>query len=235
MRRILSVLLTFMMLLSAVCAVSAEETVTATTAETVQAVTFSDVDATTTAGKAIMTLAQAGILSGDGDGTFRPNDGLSRAELCKVINKLFGYTEKDASGFTDVSVDAWYYDQVLIAKKAGYIKGYEDGTFRGNDKVTREQACVILVRVAGLQDNGKAVEITDSVAEWALSSVKLVIANGYMSLEEGNTFRATQNITRSEFSAAHVSFVGKANTGTQTGTAIGGGTIGGGGNRPSGG
>ncbi len=172
-------------------------------------------------------LAAAGVLSGDGDGKFRPNDSLSRAELCKVVNMIFKYTEKDTTGFSDVSKDAWYYEQVLIAKKAGYIKGYEDGTFRANNKVTREQACVILARVTGLKDNGVYVEIKDEVAAWALPSVKLVVAHELMALEEGNTFRATQNITRGEFSHTHAGFV-KGSSAGNAGVVSGGGSVGGG-------
>ncbi len=225
MKKLISILLVAFMCASMLCVVAEEPKKT-----------FSDVDASTAIGKAIEVLATAGILSGDGDGNFRPNDGLSRAELCKIVNMIFKYTEKDTTGFSDVPAEAWYYDQVLIAKKAGYIKGYEDGTFRANNKVTREQACVILARVTGIKDNGVAVEIKDEVAAWALPSVKLVVAHELMALEEGNTFRATQNITRGEFSQTHATFVsGSGNTGSGTvgsgtvgGGTVGGGTVGGG-------
>ncbi|MBQ4517577.1 MAG: S-layer homology domain-containing protein [Clostridia bacterium] len=240
MKKLISILLVAFMCASMLCVVAEEPKKT-----------FSDVDASTAIGKAIEVLATAGILSGDGDGNFRPNDGLSRAELCKIVNMIFKYTEKDTTGFSDVPAEAWYYDQVLIAKKAGYIKGYEDGTFRANNKVTREQACVILARVTGIKDNGVAVEIKDEVAAWALPSVKLVVAHELMALEEGNTFRATQNITRGEFSQTHAVFVGGSgngnvvigdiiingdviinngggSTGGSTGGTVGGGTVGGG-------
>lgn len=200
MKRILSVFLAIILCMSMIFAVAADEV-------TAKKETFQDVAAETEVGKAIAVLASAGILSGDGDGNFRPHDDISRAELCKIVNLIFGYTEKDSSGFPDVPADVWYRDYVLIAKKAGYIKGFDDGTFRGDSKVTREQACVIIARAAGLKPTDKEVKIADEVAAWALDSVKLVIANGIMPLEKDNTFRATKNITRSEFSVAHVGFV----------------------------
>ena len=177
--------------------------------ETMKKPTFSDVDASTDMGKAIQLLAELGILAGDGDGTFRPNDDISRAELCKIVNIIFGYTEKATEGFSDVTPNLWYYDHVLIAKKAGYIKGFEDGTFRGDNRVTREQACVILTRVVSLPyvDAVTEVRIEDQVAAWALSSVKLVLAHNLMELESGNTFRATENITRGEFSKTYAPLV----------------------------
>ncbi len=228
MKRVLSIFLVVMM-----CASLAFTSVAT-------AATFKDVDETTAIGQAIQVLTGAGVLSGYGDGNFGPNDSLSRAQLCKVVNLIFKYTEKDTTGFSDVKPTAWYYDHVLIAKKAGYIKGYEDGTFRGDNKVTREQACVILARVAGLKDNGVKVEIADKVAEWALPSVKLVIAHQYMSLEAGNTFRATENITRGEFSQTHAVFVKGGSTpggSMPGGSTPGGSTPGGstpGGNTPGG-
>lgn len=169
-------------------------------------ISFSDVNKDTEEGKAIYKLAQAGIILGDGDGTFRPNDSITRAELSKIVNMIFNYTEKDAEGFTDVNTSHWYYDSVLTAKKAGYIVGFQDGTFRGEENVSREQACTILCRVSSLYDINLNFEIKDEVSDWAMPYVQRVLANAQMSLEEGNTFRATQNITRAEFCIAFANF-----------------------------
>ena len=108
-------------------------------------ISFTDIDPDTDSGKAIMKLANAGIINGNGDGTFAPKRCVTRAELCKMINNIKNFTEEDETGFSDVTTDKWYYSHVKIAKKAGYINGFEDGTFRGDQYVTREQACAILV------------------------------------------------------------------------------------------
>ncbi len=147
--------------------------------------------------EAVETLIKYGIINGYEDGTFRPQNGLTRAQFCKIVNLTFGYKEKAADGFSDVGTEDWFYDQVLIAKKAGYIAGFEDGTFRGNNFVTRQQVCVILNRILGLYKLSD-VNISDEVSDWAKDAVMNVISNGFMSVESGNTFRATHIILRSE-------------------------------------
>ena len=193
--------------------------------------TFSDVDASTEVGKAIIKLANAGIINGNGDGTFAPSRSVSRAELCKMVNNIKKYTEQDTAVFSDVTEDKWYYSHVKIAKKMGYIKGFEDGTFRGDTPVTREQACAIIVRVNGLYNLGSNVVISDPVSEWAENDVKTVISNRFISLETNNTFRATENMTRGELSLLLAHFVQEAVVtpgGSIGGGSIGGGSIGGG-------
>ncbi len=170
-------------------------------------ISFTDVNPETESGKAIMKLAEAGIVSGNGDGTFAPQRGITRAELCKMINNIKNFTEEDTTAFSDVTADNWYYSHVKIAKKAGYINGFEDGTFRGDQNVTREQVCAILVRVLGLYDLGLPVTISDTVSPWAENYVKTVIANTLIKLEDGNKFRATEDMTREELAVPLANFV----------------------------
>ena len=167
-------------------------------------VKFSDVDANSEIGKSVYKLADAGIINGYEDGTFRLNAQLTRAELCKMINKAFNYTEKADNIFTDVKSDDWYYSEVLAAVKAGYIKGFEYSTFRGDDNVSREQICAILNRIVKKTADTSKVVISDEVSDWAEADVKNVIALGYFSVEAGNTFRATVDITRAELARALV-------------------------------
>ncbi|MBQ3181828.1 MAG: S-layer homology domain-containing protein [Clostridia bacterium] len=205
MKRLLSVILSLVLVVSVFTMTVGAEEVKLISAKS--EITFSDVDKDTTAGKAIYKLANAGILVGDGDGTFRPEAPIRRSELCKIVNTIFGYTEKDTTGFSDVTPSNWYYDHVLIAKKAGYIVGYDDGTFKGENYVTREQSCAILCRVANLVDIAQNVEIKDAVSEWAMPYVQKVLGNKLMSLEAGNTFRAQENIKRDEYSVVYANFV----------------------------
>ena len=157
--------------------------------------------------KAIYTLADAGIVGGYEDGCFRPNNYLTRAELCKMVNLVFKYTEKDITNFPDVKVGDWFYDYVLVAKKAGYIKGFEDGTFRGGENLTREQTCIIISRTAGLFDLPTSTVVKDEISFWAKSDVMKVIANFVMPVDANSNFRAKENITRGELAMALDAFV----------------------------
>lgn len=168
--------------------------------------TFTDVDKSTSVGQSIYKLSDAGIVNGYTDNTFRPNGELTRAELCKMVNLVFDYKESTNNIFVDVLPNSWYYVQVLTAIKYGYIKGYDDGTFKGDNHLTREQFCVILDRIVNKKADSEA-EISDAVSEWAKDSVKNIVALGYMSAEDGNKFRATQNITRGELAEVLAKFV----------------------------
>lgn len=174
---------------------------------------FSDVVSGSVLDEAVNKLVEKKILAGYPDGTFRPNAGLTRAELSKIINLVFNLTEKSSSvPFSDVKSSDWYYDYVSVAVKAGYIKGFQDNTFRGDDPVTREQVCAIINRVTkeqgmGLFDLPFTDNIMDKVSDWALEDVKKVIANYIMPLEPDGRFRATENITRAELVLAVETFV----------------------------
>ena len=88
---------------------------------------FTDVNENHQAWADILKMTEAGILDGYEDGTFRPDATITRAQFIKIVNKTLGYTEKvDAVSFVDVKADDWYYNDLLIAVKAGYISGYDD-------------------------------------------------------------------------------------------------------------
>ena len=145
MKKLLSLFIVFALVISnvTVFASSASNTAnadtatakTTTVAET-KTITFSDVDANTSSGAAVYKLVNAGILNGYADGTFRPNNPITRAELCKVVNLAFKYTDESTDTFSDVKSSDWFYSYVAIAKKAGYITGHADGTFKGNNYLT---------------------------------------------------------------------------------------------------
>lgn len=227
MKKITALLLTLGIILSfSVCA-GAEET----------SMKFSDVDFSTAVGKDIQKLLNAGVVNGNGDGTFTPQNPVTRAELCKMVNKVKGYSEIADVSFTDVTPDNWYYTHVLVGKKAGYINGFPDGTFRGDDYVTREQVCAIICRAFGIYDLGLSAGVTDEVSDWALPYVNALITNKLISLEAGNTFRATENMKRGELSTSLAKFVvetpASGNTGSTGGSIVSGGSSGSG--KPSGG
>lgn len=194
MKKIISLLLASAMTIGSAC-VSFADTVK-----------FSDIDAESESGKGIYRLVDAGIINGYEDGTFRIAANLTRAELCKMINKTFGFKTMADNIFVDVSTADWYYLEVLTAISAGYINGFEDATFRGDDNVSREQVCAILNRIINKKSD-KTVTVSDTVSDWAEADVKNIIALGYFPIEEGGKFRAEADITRGELAAALVIIV----------------------------
>ncbi len=170
-------------------------------------VTFPDVPEDADYAQDVYKLVESGVINGYTDGTFKPSGSVTRAEMAKMIGLTFGYTDTtDAKGFPDVAEKAWYAPYALAAQKAGFVEGYEDGTFRPNELITREQVCAILCRITNAYDLPFDVEITDEISKWAVDYVKKAVNNRFMPLEEGNTFRATQVIKRYELASALAKF-----------------------------
>lgn len=103
---------------------------------------------------------ESGLLKGYEDGTYKPDQVVTRAELVTLINRAFELTEAANSQFTDVSSSGgWIYKQVGIAVEAGYIKGYDDGSFRPERPVTREEASYMLTSL--LQLDAASLNVLD--------------------------------------------------------------------------
>jgi len=176
---------------------------------------FSDVDAKTKTGQAILKMYDKGYIVGYNDGTFKPDGQITRAELVRIINQVFGYkkdSKKEVKKFSDVDDKQWFYNDVVIANQKGYIVGFkEDGTFRPNDNFTRQQVCVVLSKILNLKDAELDREISDYIAPWAKEYVERIVANKIIPLESQNKFRAIENITRGEVCLALSQFI-KDNT-----------------------
>jgi hypothetical protein len=107
--------------------------------------TFSDVPADFWGYSFVETAAAHGIIAGYPDGTFRPNSGVTRAQVAKMIylGRQWGNVEGSVS-FTDVQPGDWFYTYVQASGVAQVMSGYEDNTFRPNAQATRGQVAKIL-------------------------------------------------------------------------------------------
>lgn len=99
-------------------------------------------------------LGALGIMVGDDDGEFRPNDTIIRSEFAKIAVHALGLedvaeTSKEASNFPDVVEGHWATGYINVAANQGIIVGDDVGTFRPDDKITYAEAVTILVRVLG--------------------------------------------------------------------------------------
>ena len=85
-----------------------------------------------------------GIVSGYPDGTFKPDQNVSRAEFVTMVNNAFGFKAETSTYFTDVKDTDWFAGQISRAKAAGYISGYEDGSFKPNNYISRQEVASII-------------------------------------------------------------------------------------------
>ncbi len=140
-----------------------------------------------------------GYINGYDDGTFRPDKTVTRAEFSKMINTALGIESKSAAAFSDVKKSDWFYNEVLKAVYAGYVGGYEDGTFRPNKTITRQEAAVILYRVTlPSQETANLSMFADGrdVASWAADAIGAMAAKGYISGDEYKRVLPGSGLTR---------------------------------------
>ncbi len=132
---------------------------------------------------------------------FRPDDDITRAEFIKVVNRVFNFEDKAEISFIDINESDWFYDEVSIAVNRGYIDGYEDNTFRPNEKIKREEVAKIVTTIMNNYDKDidKIYSYNDNymISDWAKTFVEGAIEANYMGVNE-TEFRPQDNITRAE-------------------------------------
>src|SRR5690606_5746442 len=140
-------------------------------------------------------------VTGFEDGTFRPHLNVSRAQFTVMLSRAMGLTpahEPDLN-FTD-SVPGWAAGYVATAVARGLVTGFDDGTFRPDEPITREQLAVMTTRALGAGSAGPALTFNDAaqVSSWASSGVSRAVVLGIVTGYEDNTFRPQGTATRAE-------------------------------------
>ncbi len=108
------------------------------------------------------------VVNGVNDTTFNPNANITRAEFAAIIVRGLGLPAgKGADSFSDVKSDAWYAGAVQTAVAYKLINGFEDGTFRPQDTITREQAMMIVAKAMNLTGLAQRTPASDTTAALA--------------------------------------------------------------------
>lgn len=115
--------------------------------------TYTDVTEDSAYYEAVETLNKLDIVTGYEDGTYKPEDGVTRAEMAALIARIQGYGETAKgsanTGFTDVPASHWASGYIANAAGMGIINGYGDGTFGPEDPVLYEQAVKMIMATLG--------------------------------------------------------------------------------------
>ena len=135
------------------------------------------------------------------DGTIRPNNDISRAEVATIFFRLLTDEAREqytttAGNFTDVKAGMWCNRAIATLTNMGIIKGYTDGSFQPNKSITRAELATIIARFAKLDVNTKT--FSDITGHWAQKNIELAAGNGWINGYEDGTFRPNNNITRAE-------------------------------------
>lgn len=159
------------------------------------------------------------VVTGFPDLSFRPDGKVTRAEFAAMLVRALGLPEApNASTFTDVASDAWYAGVVGAAAKAGVVAGYDDGTFRPNARITREQMAVMMARalkaagktVAADRVEGllKAFSDRARISGWAREGVAAAADAGIVKGRGGGAFAPADDATRAEAAAMLKRYLG---------------------------
>jgi len=144
-----------------------------------------------------------GRIGGYEDGTFKPDRAITRAEFVRLLNSAAptAFTSSASINFSDVSESDWFYADVAKAVGGRVASGFEDGTFRPGETVTRMQAAVFICNAKGLTPNEAAANnFTDaaSIPSWAKGAVGAAVAAGYLSGYPDGSFGGSKGMTRAE-------------------------------------
>ena len=137
------------------------------------------------------------------DGTVQPQGNITRAETVTMIYRLLTATRRDAiftsqNSFSDVEAADWYNKAVSSMAKGGYVEGYPDGTFQGNNAITRAEFVTMMVRFLDEKPTGEMPFSDVDDTNWAKDYIIAAAYSGWIDGYPDGTFHPSDPITRAE-------------------------------------
>ncbi|MFZ3170632.1 MAG: S-layer homology domain-containing protein [Carboxydocellales bacterium] len=170
--------------------------------------------------KEVEKLGALKLLQGYADGTFRPDNQITRAEFATILAKVYDLAgTKDIVNqpayFSDIARGDWYYDAVSRLAPQGIILGYGDGTFGPNKLISREEAGAMIARLASklniqLELADLTFEDNDQISNWAKNPLGKIISQGIITGMPDGKFYPANNSTRAEAAVMILRLVEKA-------------------------
>ena len=122
---------------------------------------YTDVTAGTKVAEAVSILSNLNIFTGFEDGTFKPNDTVTRAQMAAIICRTLGYEDQaqastGTTNFYDVAASHWASGYINVAESLQIVNGYGNGAFGPEDQVTYEQAIKMIVVALGYELDAQA-------------------------------------------------------------------------------
>ena len=147
-------------------------------------------------------LYKRGIMKGYEDGNFRGENSITRAELAKTLAEAFEIVSGQGKAFSDVASNSWYASYVASAASAGIVTGFEDGSFKPDTAVSRQDAALMLYRAMSL---GRELPLgytffTDDldISDYASGAIRTLGDLGIVSGNTSKQFKPLNSITRAE-------------------------------------
>ncbi len=156
----------------------------------------------------IIFLFNKGIVNGSSDGSFYPNNNITRAEFAAMLVRMLGIpVDAYANVFSDVKAGDWYADVVQTIYNNGIMSGYA-GYFRPNDKITREEMAVSVMKAYELKTKAEAeitvseeyFKDTEAMAEWSRNSIFKAVSLELINGTGNQLFEPADYATRAQVS-----------------------------------
>ncbi len=167
----------------------------APTAPVAQPKQFTDVPANFWASVPIAALSAKGILDGFPDGSFRPNQPITRAEFAEIVRRAFNQpASREALKFNDLKPDYWAIPAINQATQTEFMSGFPNGSFQPNRQIPRLQVLLALAAGLNLQPKQPAAQVlnqyqdAEQVPAYAADKIAAAIEAGLV-LDENNAKR----------------------------------------------
>lgn len=147
----------------------------------------------------INKMLSLGAVTGYPDGSFNPDNSITRAEFATILVKAFNLTPRNGKSFADTA-EHWAKDYITTAASYEIVSGYNTNTFGPDDLITREQMAVMIVKAAKLTVVNEETTFADSadISAWARDAVVTAVKNDIIKGYPDNTFKPKGNATRAE-------------------------------------
>ena len=155
--------------------------------------------------EAVRYVYEAGLMQGTTGTTFSPGRTSNRGQIAAILHRLEGSPRAGTPPFTDVAADSYCADAVAWAEKNNIVRGFEDGTFRPEGRITRQQLAAILFRylehrgadTAGRADLSRFSD-TAAVADYAREAMAWAVSAGLIQGRSDGTLDPAGSATRAQ-------------------------------------
>jgi methionine-rich copper-binding protein CopC len=163
---------------------------------------FEDVDTQAWYYEAVAYVRSAALMNGYGDGSFGPEDKMTRGQLAQL---LYNWAERpevqDPPTFSDVQENVWFYSAVSWAAQEGIAYGYGNGSFGADEAITREAMVVMLWRFAGSPESESDTldfPDADQISPWARTALCWAAENGIIHGYDDGRLMPQETASRAE-------------------------------------
>lgn len=171
---------------------------------------FSDISDNHVAFKAVKTLTDQNVINGYTDGSFRPEQSITRGQAAALLNNYLKLNTGQHNSFPDVGETYRFAKDIAAMKEAGIINGFPDGSFRPEDTITRGQMAIIISNAFNLEPNENQIVHTSQTSGTA-QAIVLLSAIDVTNEFKLNTFDSGQSASRADFSIALFSAIENGN------------------------